>query len=82
MEKLNLSGINGSVLSPQENATASLRSTLEQYKKVNYNSFLCLNYLKSLVCTCIFLYVAPEIHPCLYLQLSCSLWSFLEIVNQ
>ena len=35
VEKLNLSGINGSVLNPQENATASLRSTLEQYKKVN-----------------------------------------------
>ena len=34
-KKLNLSGINGSVLNPQENATASLRSTLEQYKKVN-----------------------------------------------
>ena len=35
VEKLNLSGINGGVLNPQENATASLRSTLEQYKKVN-----------------------------------------------
>ena len=35
VEKLNLSGINCSVLNPQENATASLRSTLEQYKKVN-----------------------------------------------
>ena len=35
VEELNLSGINGSVLNAQENATASLRSTLEQYKKVN-----------------------------------------------